>query len=112
MPHRNPDWTEEELILAYEVLIDLKDQPLSKDLPEIIRLSELLNELPIHDGKPRSKPFRDPDGVRRRLDYLRRIQNGQQISGRKIYKLVVNQYKGGPQGLRAAAESIRRRYGV
>ena len=65
---RNPDWTEDELILALDLyfrrgLVDPKD-------PEVIELSNLLGSLSIHPPKERTASFRNPNGVARKLSNL------------------------------------------
>lgn len=110
MPRQNPSWTEEELILAYDVLIRLDNAALRSDHPEIISLSKLLNSLPIHARHRRVEPFRDPDGVRRRLAYLRQIESGQDVENREAYKQVVQKYKDQPEALHKAVQKIRRKY--
>jgi hypothetical protein len=53
MPSRNPNWTDEELVLGLSVYKRIGIGSLSKERPEILELSELLNRLPIH---PKADP--------------------------------------------------------
>lgn len=64
-PARNPDWADDELILALDLyrrqgLLDDRD-------PRVIDLSELLNSLPIHTTRPDIERFRNPNGVALKL---------------------------------------------
>lgn len=60
---RNPSWTRDELILGLDAYFRLSTSDLARNHPEIIALSELLNELPIHRSHERDKRFRNPAGV-------------------------------------------------
>ena len=62
---RNPDWIEDELILALDLYLregalDDTDQP-------VIELTEVLNRLPIHTLRPDVERFRNPNGVALKL---------------------------------------------
>src|SRR5437773_12346957 len=106
MPARNPDWTEEELILALAVYRRIGRESVSKEHREVIALSELLNRLPIHPRAHRIEPFRDPDGVRRRLGYFAQIEAGQLLDGRDNYKLVWSRFSDNQAALEAAESQI------
>jgi hypothetical protein len=73
MAVRNPDWTREELILALDLHLRRWGTVVSKDDPEIIKLSELLNSLPIHSDKPNTVTFRNPNGVFMKLGNFLRL---------------------------------------
>ncbi len=94
-PKRNPSWTAAELTLAYHTLagIDEGDE-LSPDHPAVLALSLDLNQLTVHPAEVRAKAFRDPDGVRRRLSYLRQIKRGEEASDRPLpeYRAVVERF--------------------
>src|ERR1039458_2470519 len=64
-PGRNPDWAEDELILALDLY--LRDGALDDRDTRIIELSELLNSLPIHTTRPDVERFRNPNGVALKL---------------------------------------------
>jgi 5-methylcytosine-specific restriction enzyme A len=68
---RNPPWTRDELILALDLYIRSGRRILSEDHPDVIALSELLNQLPIH--KEREAKFRNPNGVAMKLANFRRL---------------------------------------
>ncbi|GAB7022761.1 HNH endonuclease [Salidesulfovibrio brasiliensis] len=69
---RNPSWSRDELILALDLYFRHNPAHISKNHPEIIKLSEILNKLPIHDDKPNIKVFRNTNGVYMKLcNFLR-----------------------------------------
>ena len=49
---RNPKWYRDEVILALDLYYDLKSGEMNSNNPEVIKLSELLNRLPIHTNRP------------------------------------------------------------
>jgi len=64
-PARNPDWAEDELILALDLY--LRDGSIDDRDTRVIELSELLNSLPIHTTRPDVERFRNPNGVALKL---------------------------------------------
>jgi hypothetical protein len=56
---RNPTWERDELILALDLYFQLERSVPDDSEPEVIALSELLNELPIHQDRP-DKELRIP----------------------------------------------------
>lgn len=108
MADRNPDWTEEELILALDVWIKIRtsDRAIPKDHPLILKVSDDLRRLPIHPESSRNSEFRDPDGVRRRVGYFRQLDEGKEFSGRHLYRSVWEQYSSDIDLLRVRKEEI------
>ena len=69
---RNPNWTKDELILALELYFRDEAAIGNKSHPEVIRLSQILNSLPIHFDGVQEANFRNPTGVAMKLsNYLR-----------------------------------------
>jgi 5-methylcytosine-specific restriction enzyme A len=64
-PTRNPSWEYDELILALDLYLRRGQPPVSDT--EVIALSQLLNRLPIHESRPDSKRFRNPNAVHMKL---------------------------------------------
>jgi 5-methylcytosine-specific restriction protein A len=62
---RNPDWTWDEEVLAFDVY--LRCGPVGDEHPEVQDLSALLRSLPIHLPENRADTFRNPNGVARKL---------------------------------------------
>jgi|TARA_B110001469_G_C9575859_1_gene285602 hypothetical protein len=75
---RNPPWTHDELILAIEALkqIQKNGEVISKLNERIIGLSRKLIAMDIHPMATRGHNFKDPDGVRARISYFKRISEG------------------------------------
>jgi 5-methylcytosine-specific restriction protein A len=71
---RNPDWTWDEELLAFDVF--LRFGPLGEDHPEVQDLSRLLRELTIHPLSSRTETFRNPNGVARKLADIQTHQPG------------------------------------
>jgi 5-methylcytosine-specific restriction protein A len=72
MATRNPAWTRDELILALDLYFRHPPSHISKDHPEVRKLSELLNALPIHKDRPDAVRFRNENGVYTKLcNFLR-----------------------------------------
>jgi len=74
MATRNPTWSRDELILALDLYFRLGGRPASvpKNHPGIVRLSDTLNQLPIHAQRPDAQRFRNPNGVYMKLcNFLR-----------------------------------------
>src|SRR5262249_3029887 len=64
---RNPNWTRDELILALDLFFRAGRTQLAASHPEVIQLSHLLNQLPIHGAETRQVDFRNPQGVSMKL---------------------------------------------
>jgi 5-methylcytosine-specific restriction protein A len=66
-PHRSPNWTRDELILALDLYFRVNPRHTSSRNQDIMELTSLLNSLPIHAGVLRGAAFRNPLGVYRKL---------------------------------------------
>jgi 5-methylcytosine-specific restriction enzyme A len=107
---RNPAWTREELILALDVY--LRRWPgIEKDDPELLALSELLNQLPIHTVRPDSARFRNTNGVHMKLGNFARFDKTRGGSGltrgNKLEVVVWETYIEDREGLKQAVEAIK-----
>ncbi|MFP7176471.1 HNH endonuclease [Priestia filamentosa] len=60
---RNPSWKRDELILALDLYFRHNPNKINKKHEEVIKLSEILNSLPIHGNRANSVNFRNPNGV-------------------------------------------------
>ena len=67
MALRSPAWTRDELILALDLYFKHPPSHISKDHPEVRKLSDLLNSLPIHKDRPDALRFRNENGVYTKL---------------------------------------------
>lgn len=105
--NRNPKWTRDELVLALDVFLRIDSEHILKSAPEILELSALLNAMSIHPPEKRFPPFRDPDGVRRRISYFAQIAAGEEIAGHEPYLEVWKAFAGEPAALRDEVNRIR-----
>jgi 5-methylcytosine-specific restriction enzyme A len=107
----NPDWTRDELILALELYFRMPGARGNKTHPECVKLSELLNRLPIHAGVPKSSTFRNPNGVGMKLSNFLRFDpaySGKGLpSGSVAEKEVWDSFGNDSKKLAAAAAAIR-----
>lgn len=60
---RNPDWVSDEIILAMDLYVRAGRKQLPPGNEEVVRLSLLLNRLPIHPASSRDENFRNPNGI-------------------------------------------------
>ena len=60
---RNPDWVRDEIILAMALYMRAGRKHLPPSHEEVVRLSRLLNRLPIHPASLRDENFRNPNGI-------------------------------------------------
>jgi 5-methylcytosine-specific restriction enzyme A len=67
---RNPNWARDELILALDLYLRRRPTLPGDDDPDVVELSKLLNDLPIHTVRPDQERFRNPNGVALKLANL------------------------------------------
>ncbi len=60
---RNPDWVRDEIILAMDLYVRAGRKQLPPGHAEVVRLSQLLNGLPVHPASSRDENFRNPNGI-------------------------------------------------
>ncbi len=109
---RNPKWERDEVILALELYFrEPKSHGISTH-PEVIKLSELLNALPIHKGGQYEK-FRNPNGVGMKLANFRSFDPNYDdglSSASKLDREVWDDFSGDLEKLKRVAESIKSNY--
>jgi 5-methylcytosine-specific restriction protein A len=106
---RNPPWTRDELILALDLYIRSGRRVLSEDHPDVIALSDLLNQLPIH--KEREAKFRNPNGVAMKLANFRALDPAAEgkhglSRGNSLEPKIWNKFADNQKLLRETAEAI------
>lgn len=110
----NPDWTREELILALDLYFDLDQGQMHKGHPNVIRVSNELRELNIHQEIPDLKKFRNPSGISRRLGNFKTMDSGYEGEGLpnsgKLAKIVFKEFANRRDKLRKEADLIRQLY--
>jgi 5-methylcytosine-specific restriction protein A len=72
----NPDWTRDELILALDLYFREPAARGSASHPECIKLSQLLNSLPIHVAQTHDKTFRNANSVGMKLRNFLKYDSG------------------------------------
>ena len=82
---RNPKWCRDEIILALELYFRTEPGHIYARNPEIIELSNILNKLPIHETRPDSEKFRNPNGVGLKLSNFLAIDPNYHGTGMKAY---------------------------
>ena len=82
---RNPKWHRDEVILALELYFRTDSGQINSKNPDIIELSDILNKLPIHDIRPDSKKFRNPNGIALKLSNFLAIDPNYQGKGMASY---------------------------
>ncbi|WP_421335972.1 hypothetical protein [Aeromonas veronii] len=91
---KNLPWTEDEYRLALIVYQDLKrcGEKISASNPKVVALSQLLQVLDIYPRSERGENFREPDGVRSRISYFKRMDDGKSYSDREMQFQVWEKY--------------------
>lgn len=107
---RNPKWTRDELILALDLFFRVNPIHTSESHPEIVALSELLNQLPIHAKEATEKNFRNPNGVYMKLCNFLRFDPGYSgvglSAGAKLDGIIWEEYAGNKAELSIIANRI------
>lgn len=70
---KNPPWARDEIILALNLYFELDSKEMTAKNTEVIKLSELLNKLPIYSYRPDKEKFRNPNGVSYKLSNFKHI---------------------------------------
>jgi 5-methylcytosine-specific restriction protein A len=105
---QNPDWQRDELILALDLYLRSDRRVLDDNHPDVIALSELLNQLPIHAERPDAGRFRNPNGVALKLANFRAIdQPGKGMSrGNRLERIVWEDFAENAERLCATVATI------
>ena len=78
---RNPKWTRDEIILALELYFRVNPVHNSETHDEIVGLSNLLNDLPLHPQDRQQETFRNPNSVHMKLRNFLRFDKRQSKKG-------------------------------
>jgi len=109
----NPEWTRDELILGLDLYFRLTTAQLTRANADIIALSTLLNELPIHRPQSRDDRFRNPAGVAMELRGFLRFDPhyaGEGLRAAKLGENIWDEFSVDRIRLRATADAIRAGY--
>jgi 5-methylcytosine-specific restriction protein A len=104
---RNPDWTWDEQVLAFDLYI--RRGLLGGNDQDVIELSQLLRSLSIHDQASRTPTFRNPNGVARKLSDIHTHQpgyEGRRTSGSKLDIEVWERFGADPSEATQAAQLV------
>lgn len=108
---RNPNWTRDELILALDLYLRVNPLNTSETNPEIVDLSALLNNLPIHPERADAETFRNPSGVYMKLCNFLRLDpsyEGEGLkAGSRVDEQVWNEFASDRQRLQDVANAIK-----
>lgn len=105
----SPRWTREELILALDLYFRIQPLPRDEKHPEVVRLSEILRQLPIHKERPDPARFRSPMGVLLKLRDLSRFDPPDPspvFRGSKLDEEVWNEFAGDRERLAEAVQAV------
>ncbi|MBX9678909.1 MAG: HNH endonuclease [Gemmataceae bacterium] len=109
---RNPDWVRDEIILALDLYFRAGRRQLPATHPDVIALSETLNELPLHQEKARDERFRNPNGISMILGNFLGIDPEHATPGlsrnNRLQEDVWDDFANDPAFLSRTAESIAR----
>lgn len=108
---RNPKWHRDEIILALDLYFKPDRGVIDARNPNIIQLSQELNQLPIFSYKQDEATFRNPNGVGLKLSNFLAIDPEHGGKGMQAYskldKEVFDEFANDRQRLHTIAERIR-----
>jgi 5-methylcytosine-specific restriction enzyme A len=108
---RNPKWERDELILALELYFRHNPNSISAKHQEVLKLSKILNSLPIHGISSEYVNFRNPNGVYMKMSNFLRLDpnyNGKGLErGSKLEEEVWNEFYPNKSKLRDLAKNIK-----
>ena len=108
---KSPSWHRDEIILALDLYRTLDSKDMTKNNPKVIELSELLNELPIHEKNIQNEKFRNTNGVQLKLSNFNAIDPHFEGKGMSSYskkdKEVFFEFIGNNEKLHAIANQIK-----
>lgn len=106
----NVRFTRDEVILVLDVLYSARGESLSPRSKEIVSLSKLLNQLPIHPEDKRPENFRNCKGICNQINQFKRgyWENGTSRHLGSMFFLVTSEYEQRYEELHYIAQAIRR----
>lgn len=107
---RNPPWAKDELILAFDLYARVGAR-IGTYHPDVVELSEVLRELPLHLEVPRTARYRSPGAVHLKLQNFLAIDpaySGKALShGGRAERYVWEEFAGDRTTLSNLARAIR-----
>jgi 5-methylcytosine-specific restriction protein A len=110
MAIRNPDWTEDELILACDLVAQNHWRAMPDTDQRVQALSELLRGLPLHPPEKRLPTFRNPNGVGRKTADIATVHpgyTGRPTNGNVLDRKVLDLFLAYPQDMHIRAAELR-----
>ena len=106
---RNPDWTQEEIILVCALVAENGWRTIAQEDKRAIELSALLRSAAIHSAEDlRNDSFRNPAGVERKSNDLVSLLPGRKPThGSRLDREVLEDFLRAPDEMRARANAIR-----
>ena len=108
---KSPKWHRDEIILALDLYFDLEPKEMDNKNPKVIELSEILNQLPIHEERYHNLKFRNPNGVGLKLSNFKAIDPDFEGKGMdrysKLDKEVFIEFKNQKEKLKEIASQIK-----
>jgi 5-methylcytosine-specific restriction enzyme A len=106
----NPKWQRDELILALDLYFRCKPSHINSANEDVLKLSQILNALPIHQERPDVEKFRNSNGVYMKLcNFLRLDPNYHGVGlqrGGKLEEQIWNEFAYNQTYLHQVAGSI------
>ncbi|EJR31147.1 HNH endonuclease [Bacillus mycoides] len=107
---RNPNWKRDELILALDLYFRHNPNQINAKHEGVVKLSEILNSLPIHKIQANTVNFRNPNGVYMKMCNFLRLDpdyNGKGLErGSKLEEEVWDEFYNDKNRLHDIAQSI------
>ena len=107
---RNPDWEWDEIVLACDLVMQNGGRALPAENPQVIELSELLQQMTIHPREARRPDFRNANGVGRKTADIATVMpgySGKPTNGGRRDKEVIARFLAEPDVMHTMADSIR-----
>lgn len=103
----NPDWTEEETILALDIYLSSGRKAVNKHDPRILELSALLQRIPWPSGTFKNETFRNNEGVAMKVYNLRSVDLQKGLRNTIMDRAVWAKYGDKPEEVSRLAAAIR-----
>jgi 5-methylcytosine-specific restriction protein A len=106
-------WSEDEIILACELVMDNDWRDLPSTDHKVVELSDLLIRSPLHPIADRDPKFRNPAGVHRKtVDLMTAHPSypGKPTKGNRLDRVVIDQFEQRPEEMRQLAREIRKAF--
>lgn len=106
----SPDWREDEIVLACDLVYRNDWRYLSSSRPEVVELSALLQEFSDHPVALRGPRFRNPNGVARKTADIATQHpafSGRSTRGNRLDKQVLEEFLADPAVMSRRADALR-----